>query len=239
MTAPASPETRSAVGGISLVRVPASDSGWEEWSEGLPAVPLLRSLLARFGAPLADLARRARRLGPIESGAVVLLAGDRPGTGCTTVALALAAAAARERTTALVDGDLARAGLSKMLRHTGGTGWDETVSDPNGTGGAGESLVAGRPFTFFRLAKIPSDAGAHMALPGMAGWIDDLRGGYDLVVVDGGVAERSARWWAPWADVSLLVRDAGRGVRAGPSSGDMLTCGGVPILGAVETFAGS
>ncbi len=68
--------------------------------------PIVQRILERIGQQLLELGRRARRVGPVDAGTIVLLAGCHEGSGCTTAALAMAAAASAEGPTGLIDADL-------------------------------------------------------------------------------------------------------------------------------------
>jgi Mrp family chromosome partitioning ATPase len=69
-------------------------------------IPVVSRILEKMGQALLELGRRARRVGSVKSGTIVLLAGCHEGSGCTTAALSMAAAASSECPTALVDVDL-------------------------------------------------------------------------------------------------------------------------------------
>src|SRR5262249_16213896 len=71
-----------------------------------PRHPMAHRSLARFVQPLMELGRRGRRVGPVDRGTLVLLAGCRENVGTSTMALCCAAAAAAEQPAALIDADL-------------------------------------------------------------------------------------------------------------------------------------
>ncbi len=72
----------------------------------LSKFPIVQQIIDKLGQPLLELGRRARRVGPIDAGTIVLLAGCQEGVGCSTAALACAVMASLDGPTALIDADI-------------------------------------------------------------------------------------------------------------------------------------
>ncbi|MBV9124297.1 MAG: hypothetical protein JO112_13140 [Planctomycetes bacterium] len=236
-----SPPDEAEVAALTFVPLATPRGVPSRKSVELAAIPLVQELLRTLGQPLADLARRARRLGPVQGGAVLLLTGCRRGAGCSTVALCLAAAAAAERPTLLLDADLLHAGLSAQLG--GGAfafGWEEILR------GLPSPQTLFRPpdqpgvLSFLPLQQPVHDPLGLLTQPALPGWLAGLRQVYDLVILDGGPVQESGAGWASWADVAILVKD-GREPSAADcaSAWDLLEEGGTHVLGLVETFVPS
>jgi Mrp family chromosome partitioning ATPase len=157
--------------------------------------------------------------------------------GCSTVALALAAAAG-DRAIALVDADLYRPGLSRLLGPGPRPGWEEVVagSIPYEEGRA--ILDLGRRVPLFPLREPPTEPDALFIQPGLRSWLQRLRHEYALVVLDGGPVAACGERWGPWVDVALVVAASGRTLADDWSRAwDRLEEGGTHVLGVVETFA--
>jgi Mrp family chromosome partitioning ATPase len=68
--------------------------------------------------------------------------------------------------------------------------------------------------------------------------IADLRGDFDLIVIDGGTVHDAGHHWAPWVDAALLVCDASQSRSAEwASAWDLLEEKGTHVLGVIETNA--
>ena len=202
-------------------------------------LPPVEWLLRELGQPLAQLARRVRRLGPLDGGAVVLLTGCRPGVGCSTVSLALAGAAARERPALLLDGDLDRAGLSALF---GGppVGWEQALRGLCPLGPPRRHPGPGTTLAFLPLRPPVTDPERLLAEPALPAWLARLRRDYGLIVLDGGAVQGPGARWAPLADCALLVCDSGQApANDWAEAWDRLEEGGTSVLGIVETLVES
>jgi Mrp family chromosome partitioning ATPase len=200
-------------------------------------VPLADRLWHELAQPLTDLALQARRRGPREGGTVLLLTGCRRGAGCSTVALALAQAAATEMPVLLAEGDLDRPGLSALSGTQAPFGWEEVVRGQCSFAEALHGVDRREGLAFFPLKQPVADPGRLWAHPALQVWLAQLRQTYGLVVLDGGPAGQTGCRWAARADVAVLVCDAGRqpGYDWAPVW-DRLEEGGAEVLGIVETF---
>ncbi len=224
--------------GVTFVPAPSARRGPFRVPKYFGHLPLLYRIITELGSPLADLAARARRLGPVTAGTVILLTGCRRGVGCTTMAVTLAAAAAAEAPLLLVDGDLDEPRLAPLLDVRASLGWDE-------------ALRSGRPYT---RALYPLDAAQRLnvlplkdkvaapeetaADPDLTDWLTSFRRDYSLIVVDGGSVWESGTLWAPRADVAIVVCDSGRRLAdEWARAWDRLEERGTHVLGVIETFA--
>ncbi len=202
----------------------------------LSRFPMARRIVTRLENSLAQLARRARRLGPVDGGAVVLLTGCQAVAGCSTLALALAATACRDERTALVDADFHQAGLTRQLSQPPDIGWEDVVQGRSFED-AGHSLDSQGSLSFFPLGAPLADPDELLTSPGLAGWLARLRQDFALSFVDGGSLLTGGAKWAPWVDAALVV------CRSGPElaedwarAWDQLEEGGTHVLGIIETF---
>ena len=199
--------------------------------------PIVHRILTRFTQPLIELGRRARRVGPVDRGTLVLLAGGHEKAGCSTMALCCAAAAAVEEPTALVDADLSSRGLTQLLVGRPAVGWDDVVSGASSPQQAVHYVDAREALAFFPIRAAAANSPALHGQPGLTGWLARLRGDYPLVFLDGGSIESGAARWAPWVDAALIVCDAARSVDSEWTRvWDCLEEGGTHVLGIVETF---
>ena len=213
-------------------RLPSCRAGTE-----LSGLPLVSKLLAEMGQPLADLARRVRRAGPFEGAAVVLLAGCRREAGCSILAAALAAAAARERAVLLIDADLSRPGLSASLGATRRAGWEEAVRGRCSFEEPVQHPDEAGILSFLPLRQPVADPEGLLRQPVLPSWLARLRREYGLIVLDGGSVEETAPGWAPLADGALLICDARRtSASEWAAAWDRLEQAGTSVLGIVETF---
>jgi Mrp family chromosome partitioning ATPase len=235
-------DARSAkleVGAVAFVPVAASHARSSRRPVNLSHVPLVDTLLRELAQPLTDLSRRIRRIGPVDGGAIVLLTGYRRGVGCSTVAAALAGAAAAERPVLLIDGDLHQAGVSSLLGTSAPFGWRQGIE-----GHCSPEQPLQRVDPEGRLWLLPfrepvGDAPALLKHPAVPGWLARWRHNYSLIVIDGGPVAETGTLWAPLADGILLVCDAGAG--RGPEdrwahAWDDLEAEGGAVLGIVETL---
>jgi Mrp family chromosome partitioning ATPase len=149
-----------------------------------------------------------------------MLAGCRRGVGCTTLALALARAAARTHAVLLLDGDLQQSGLEER---------SVAPSWPS------HDVSEGLAFPSLRYAAAPRER--LLDATALRAWQARLRQDYALSVLDGGSVWESAERWAPWVDAVLLVCDAGQKWTGDwARASDRLEDCGVHVLGLVETF---
>lgn len=195
-------------------------------------------ILGELRQPLLELARRARRLGPVDSGAMLLLAGCGRGVGSSMLSLALAGAAASEMSVMLIDGDLNHPGLSEMLDLPPELGWEEAVRGRCPFDKPVQYADDAGVVSFLPLQQPVSDPGDLMSKPALRVWLPQLRQDYGLIIVDGGSVFNTGSKWAPWVDVSVLLCDARKKhLQDWAPAWDALEKGETHVLGVVETFA--
>jgi len=199
--------------------------------------PIPHRILNRFTQPLMELGRRAQRVGPVEDGTLVLVAGCQEKVGCSTMALTLAAASAAEAPSALVDADLRTRGLTQLLRDRDSAGWDDVISGLSSIQQATHYVDSREALAFFPI-RASSDIPLLNNHQGLAGWLAQLRQDYRLVFLDGGSVLDRAIEWAPWVDTVLIVRDPTRSTDTEwRNAWDRFEERGAHVLGIVETFA--
>lgn len=197
---------------------------------------LVDRIVREMGPSLTDLARRIRRDSPTHEGAIVLLTGCRRGVGCTTVAQALARAAAAEQAILLIDGDLEEPGLSARLEDRPPVGWDSAL---RGLCPLEQVLVreADPPLTLLPLSQTAAALSGLLAYPALARWQASFRRDFDLVVLDGGAVWDGGAAWAPWVDMALVVCDSGDKLAEDwAKAWDRLEEAGTHVLGIIETL---
>jgi len=200
--------------------------------EGMPIVDQITTELSQH---LAELARRIQRVGAVSGGTVVLVTGCQRGVGCTTVAVALSAVAAGERSVLLVDADLSQPGVVQTMGLSVSRGWDEVV-EQNGT--PNDALVQANP----RMAVLPLRSTVRgrtetLSSPLALEWLARFRQEYSLIVVDGGSVWETGSQWAPMVDAAIVIGDSDRaGTDEWASAWDRLEEGGTHVMGIVETF---
>lgn len=196
--------------------------------------------ISRQLAPaLAQLARRMRRLGPKESGAVVLLAGIGRGIGTSTVALALAQAASVETPVLLVDADFEQAGLTRMLAVLDQKGWDEAVRGECSFEASQRSLDARWRTTFAALSRRSLTSAGLLDRPALRIWLPLARQQFGLIFVDGGQISPAICGWSSCIDLAMVVCTKETTVAARAEAWDLLEEGGAQVLGVIETDLGS
>ena len=210
----------------------------------LSKLPVVQEIVTKLGGPLLELGRRARRVGPVDAGAIVLLAGCQEGAGCSTAALACGAAASVECPTALVDASLSNPqfkdrGLTQLLVGEGGRGWEEAVSRMVTNQEVVHYLDSRESLAFFPKSEKQglraAEFGASHA--DLVGWLGNLRQEYGLVFIDAGSWDRGADQWAPWVDAALIVCDSKKTPGADwTNAWDRFEERGTHVLGIVETF---
>jgi Mrp family chromosome partitioning ATPase len=208
--------------------------------------PIVQRILEKLSAPLRELGRRARRVGPGDGGTIVLLASCQRGAGCSTAALACAAATSTEFPTALVDvanpnSNSDSQSLTRLLVGQATVGWHEVVS-----GVAAYQDAVHEVDSREALAFIPKSEGQGIGFPtpeigyshaSLAGWLGRLRQDYGIVFLDGGFVEAGAVQWAPWVDAVLIVCDPSRTADADwTRTWDRFEESGAHVLGIVETL---
>jgi len=199
--------------------------------------PVARRILAKFTQPLTELGRRARRVGPVDLGTLVLLAGCHKSVGCSTMALCCAAAATREEPAALVDADLSSRGLTQLLVGRPATGWDDIVSSAGSIEQAVHYVDARERLAFFPIRSADVNSSVLRGHPGLTGMLGRLRQDYPLVFLDGGAIDSGAVHWAPWVDAALIVCDPARSTDSDwTRAWDSFEESGTHVLGIVETF---
>jgi Mrp family chromosome partitioning ATPase len=191
-----------------------------------------------LGRPLLEVAGQLRRLGSERGGVAVVLAGCRRDAGCTSVALALACAAARQWSVLVIDGDAEGRGLSAGLDGASTAGWDHPACGAESYPDFLTRLDTSPALPLLPCGDAPQpDAGP--SRPRTLGTLmSSVRADYELIVVDGGTAAGSAPRWVPWTDAAVLVLPCG-----GPPDGewaaawDRLEERGARVFGVIETLA--
>ncbi len=204
----------------------------------IPVAPVLVDRIVReLGPELARLARRARGMGTPAQGTTILLTGCRRGIGCTTVALALARAAAVDHTVLLIDGDLLQPNLAAGCGISPSCGWDEALRESSPWEETALAIPAAPQLTLLPLRRPVADRPALWADPVFSRAYHRLRRAYDLLVLDGGSVWHGGADWAAWADVALVVCDSGNKLAEDwARAWDRLEAGGIPVLGIIETL---
>jgi Mrp family chromosome partitioning ATPase len=221
---------------VDFVPVPRSSAKRVDIASPSVAGGLVQQMLLHLHAPLAELARRIQRVGAVSGGTVVLVTSSQREAGCSTVAIALAAAASAEQPALLVDGNFARPTLARLANHESGPGWPDVVQSRSSPDQALARLehAAGVPVLTLDAGLSADDVLHHKDVPIL---IAQLRQQYSLIVVDGGSVWDSGAGWAPWADVALVVCDSGRAAAdQWAEAWDRLEEGGTHVLGIVETM---
>jgi Mrp family chromosome partitioning ATPase len=199
---------------------------------------LAERIVRELGQALSDLAWRARQFGRTDRGACVLVTGNQRGTGCTTVALALAAAAAVDQSVLLIDGDLETRGLSARMTEPPEAGWEDAFQGYCPLDHVVHSIEPSPGFAFVPLRRTATDPALLLAQSARSAWHSQLRSDYDLILIDGGSVWNAGALWAPWVDVALVVCDANHKLSNDWALGwDRLEEGGTAVLGIVETFS--
>jgi Mrp family chromosome partitioning ATPase len=195
-------------------------------------------IVQEMGPALANLAQRIRAGFQGEGAPFVLLTGCRRGVGCSTVALALALAAAEYRSVLLMEGDLTQPGLSAGLGVFPETGWEESLKGSFPFTESLHYIEAKQKLAFLPLGRPIEAPDKILANPALGLWQSQFRKEYDLVIVDGGSVGNSGVRWASWVDVALMVCDSGQKlVDEWALAWDLLEERGVQVLGIVETFS--
>jgi Mrp family chromosome partitioning ATPase len=198
-------------------------------------LPVVHQILKRFYEPLSELSRRARRVGPVDRGTLVLLAGLHDGVGSSTMALALAAAATADGPTALVDADVRSRGLTQLFSPRPVAGWDDVVSGASFIEDAVHYIDSREALAFFPIRAVVGDVFAN-GHSGLTGWLGRLRQDHQLIIVDGGSVPHGLHW-ASWVDAALIVRDPARSADSDWTPvWDSMEEAGAHVLGIVETF---
>lgn len=212
------------------------ESGPPVREQAAAALELAERLVRAVGGRLRDIARRARKHAAEDTGALLLLTGNRGRAGASTLALALARAAAADMSVLLIDADLTGCGLSQTLCGRVTLGWEEALrgrcsfaqplryADP-------QRLVALLP-----LRQPVDDPNELLGKPALRVWMTQHRNDFDLIILDGGSLFGTGARWAAWCDCSLLVCDARHTADHAPCW-DLLEEAGCQVLGIVETFA--
>jgi Mrp family chromosome partitioning ATPase len=223
---------------VTFVPAAAESAGSARRKARLTHETLIHRIIEDLRQPMKSLARRIRRFGPRDGGTVLLASGCAPGTGCTTTALALGAAAAEESAVVVIDGDTLTRGLSLMLSPGCETGWDDVLRGTARVHHAVHELPSWPGLGIVPLAAPPGTINELVAAPRFARMLAELRREFDLIILDGGPVRDHGERWAPWVDVALLVCHAGRQVMAdGAAAWDLLEEKGTHVLGLVETDA--
>jgi Mrp family chromosome partitioning ATPase len=209
----------------------------------LSRLPVVQQIVERLGGSLLELGRRARRIGPVDAGAIVLLAGCQEGAGCSTAALACATAASVEWSTALVDAShspqFRGQGLTHLLVGAARQGWEEAVSRTATNQEIVHYLDSREALAFFPKSENQGlrtgEFGYSQA--DLVGWLGNLRQEFGLVFIDAGTWDKCADQWAPWVDAALIMCDPKRTSAADwTNAWDRFEERGTHVLGIVETF---
>jgi Mrp family chromosome partitioning ATPase len=195
-------------------------------------------IVRELGQPLNDLAWRVRQFARTDRGACVLMTGNQRGTGCSTAAMALAAAAAADQSVLLIDGDLETRGLSARMRATPEAGWEDALQGFCPLDQVVHSIEPPPGFAFAPLRQTVTDPLLLLAEAALTVWQRQLRNDYDLILIDGGSVWNNGVQWALWVDAALIVCDANHKLGGAWALGwDRLEEGGTAVLGIVETFS--
>jgi Mrp family chromosome partitioning ATPase len=224
--------------GMAVAFVPPAARPTEPRRTSFADFRLAERIVRELGPGLSELAWRTRQFSRRDRGTFVLLTGNQRGTGCTTVALALAAAAAVDQSVLLIDGDLDTRGLSTRMRATPEAGWEDVLQGFCPLDQAVYFIEPRPGFAFLPLRQPVADPVRLLAQPALAVWQKQLRYDYDLILLDGGSVWTTGGAWAPWIDGALVVGDANHKLAAAWALGwDRLEEGGAAVLGMVETFS--
>jgi Mrp family chromosome partitioning ATPase len=194
-----------------------------------PSAPVAR-MEAELAPRLRELARRSRRLGPTNEGAVLLLAGCDQHSGVSSLALALARVASAECTIMFVDGNLLNAATSRRAVGAVQHDWIDVL--------LGQCALADAQRAFDeRLVMLPlkerADWQATLPEYSLKDLITAARQERELIVIDGGPIA-SCRW-TKCADAALLVCDPRRTPQKHwAPAWDRLESGGAQVMGVVE-----
>lgn len=199
------------------------------------SLPIVGNIVSQFGVKLADLARRARRMGPVDTGTVVLVCGGAAEIGCTTMSLALASACGEKAL--LVDGDFRRAGLTRETGTRPLHGWVEALKGDCRFEDTARTIDEQGLCTIQPLGSNVETPEKLLSKPALAAWLNQCRHDRDLTIIDAGRVDEQGAAWAKLADVALLV--------CGPAqthghdwarAWDQLEESGVHVLGIIETM---
>lgn len=199
----------------------------------LSAFAMADRVFQEMRQPLRELARRVRRLGPTDGGAMVLMSGSGAGTGCSTVTLALAAAASAEMPVLVIDADMKTTGLSRLLGQPLEFGWEDAVEGRCSFQKPLKYFDPQHNVAFLPLRQPLANPGELLAKTALRVWLPQVRQEYSLILVDGGSALETGKLWARWADVALLTCDA-RHASNRSAAWDGLEESGTHVLGIVE-----
>jgi tyrosine-protein kinase Etk/Wzc len=165
-----------------------------------PAIEGLRSLQTALHFSLAEIAHP-----------LVLVTGPAPGTGKSFVAVNLAAVhAASGRRVLLIDGDLRKGYLHQYFGLERGPGFAELLDER-----ADAERIVYRGLVpnldFLSTGELPPAPTALLQHARTGGLLAQLRGQYDLVIIDSAplLAAADATWLDTHADATLLVARAG------------------------------
>ena len=222
---------------VTFVPLPKTSTPAALPSVAFRATPMVSQVLSELRQPLTELARRIHRVGAVSGGTVAMLTGCRRSVGCTTLALALAAAAAEERSVLLVDGNFCSPGLASLMGLLPSRGWDEDALESGALEQAVQPMDSREPWGVLGLKSPVSAETARLCMAELGESLARFRQHYSLVLLDTGSVWDSGRAWAASVDVALVVCDSGRG-EADEWAGawDCLEEAGTHVMGIVETF---
>jgi LCP family protein required for cell wall assembly len=151
--------------------------------------------------------RAASRLEASTRGRVLLVSGMEAAQGATSASLNLAVAATRAgRRVLLVDGDAARASLSKFGRTGRSPGLTELASGGATLAQAARLWTVGANTKLpFVPAGAPSNNGHMLDRAGLSNALDDIAGVADLVLIDTAAEDDNTDGLAAVADGTLLI----------------------------------
>jgi protein-tyrosine kinase len=225
-----------AAPGVSFVPLLSGLDGSARATVELVGPAFAERLLHDLGPRITDLAEYVRNAGPGNGGTTVLLTGCDRGAGCSTVAWALARAAAESVSVLVVDGDLTGADLSAPIQPDLAWDWTDVLE---GRCFVDQVLrdVPGQRLTFLPLRQPATDLDAVLTHTALPLWLARLRQEFGLILFDGGPLTESGSRWAKWVDAALLICDPSRTpVRDRAGAWDALETAGTHVLGIIETF---
>jgi Mrp family chromosome partitioning ATPase len=198
---------------------------------------LVQRLAHELNLPMRALSRRLGREARPGRAAMACIAGSNRRVGATTITLSLATAAAQEYRVAVVDGDSIERGLSGRIVPRPIEGWDDRVDAHFSWPRLTIRLNGLGPMDVFPLSPWsgrPTD-GRRESNPEK--FLNELRGRYDLVWIDGGPTDDLQETWVRAADSALLVCDASEKMGdAWTKAWNRLEELGGTVAGVIETF---
>ncbi|PWJ17549.1 GumC family protein [Jannaschia seohaensis] len=139
---------------------------------------------APFSEAVSTLRHRLVGLSKTEMGKVVLLTSANPGEGKTSLAAALATSARLAgQSTLLIDADLRRRGLSRLLRLDGEEGLAELAR--SGEWDLNEALQVEENLFALPAGEVKGNPSDMLASEALSWYIEDARQIFDVIIIDG------------------------------------------------------